>query len=51
MVMAHTEPPACTFNDKGEKTSDCNYCGCSTSQHSGDHSPYQGRCLHCGASC
>lgn len=32
-----------------EKTSDCNYCACSTSQRYGDHSYYNGVCLQCGA--
>lgn len=40
---------ACTFDDKGRKTDDCNYCGCPDSRHYGDHSFYNGECLSCGA--
>lgn len=31
------------------KSSDCNYCGCSTSSRYGQHSFYNGVCLQCGA--
>lgn len=49
-MRKHTTPPGCTFDEKGKKVSDCNYCGCSTSQYYGQHSDYNGKCLHCGAS-
>lgn len=47
----HVGIPSCVFDDDGNKTQDCNWCGCSNSSQSGNHSPYNGKCATCGAPC